>query len=304
MPKVSVVIPTHNRADLLGRAVRSVLAQTFSDLEVLIADDASTHETGTMLRAIGDPRIRHLRHETNRGVSAARNTALTNATGEFIAFLDDDDEWLPEKLRIQLSRFEELDDSVGLVYSGYQERHGETNRLSTEIIPTQRGRLFERLLRQGAFSHASAILVRARCFETVGLFDETIRYGEDFDMWLRLAKEYEFDFVPVSLVRRYVHADGLTQNYDAIISGNEALLKKYSEFFKGDPYALNQRLHNLGTYYCFAGNTRRGRQVFCGAIAHRPLALKSYVCVALSLMGSRAFRSCYAAKNVITQESA
>ncbi len=304
MPKVSVVIPTHNRANLLGRAVRSVLAQTFSDLEVLIADDASTDETSAMLRAIGDPRIKHLRHDTNRGVSAARNTGLTNAAGEFIAFLDDDDEWLPEKLRIQLSRFEELGDSVGLVYSGFYELKGETNRVVAEVIPTERGRIFESLLRQGTFSHASAILVRARCFETVGLFDETIRYGEDFDMWLRLAKKYEFDFVPVSLVRRYVHADGLTQNYDAIISGNEALLKKYREFFEGDSYVLNQRLHKLGTYYCFAGNTRRGRQAFCGAIAHRPLALKSYICVALSLMGSRAFRSCYAAKSALTQESA
>lgn len=304
MPKVSVVIPTHNRANLLGRAVRSVLGQTFSDFEVLVADDASSEETGAMLRAIGDPRIRHLRHDRNRGVSAARNTGLTNATGELIAFLDDDDEWLPEKLRIQVSRFEELGESVGLVYSGYYELHGHTNPVPIEILPTQRGRLFESLLRHGAFSHASAILVRARCFDTVGLFDESIRYGEDFDMWLRLAREYEFEFVPVSLVRREVHADGLTQNYDAIISGNEALLKKYSEFFKRDPYALNQRLHKLGTYYCFAGNTKRGRQAFRGAIANRPFSLKSYVSVALSLMGSRAFRSVYAAKSVMTQGAA
>src|SRR4029453_1391166 len=107
MPKVSVVIPTHNRADLLDRAVRSALAQTHADLEVLIADDASSDGTGEVVARIGAARGKYFRHDGNRGVAAARNTAITNATGEFIAFLDDDDEWLPEKLRIQLDRFQQ-----------------------------------------------------------------------------------------------------------------------------------------------------------------------------------------------------
>jgi glycosyltransferase involved in cell wall biosynthesis len=278
-----------------------VLAQSFTDFEVLVADDASTDDTGEMLRRIGDPRIRHLRHEKNKGVSAARNTALAHASGEFIAFLDDDDEWLPEKLNVQVDLLGKASASVGLVYGGFYNLNGSTNQVEIVVMPSQRGRLFEALLRRGSFSHASAILARAECFERVGLFDVSIRYGEDFDMWLRIAKEYEIDFVPMPVARRYMHPDGLTQNYAAIISGSEMLLKKYNDFFREHSSVLNERLYQLGTYYCFAGDTRRGRQAFVGAIASRPLALKSYAGLLLSLMGSRVFRSYYAAKQAMGQ---
>jgi glycosyltransferase involved in cell wall biosynthesis len=298
MPKVSVVIPTHNRVERLGRAIRSALAQTFSDVEVLIADDASKDRTGDMVLGMGDPRVRYFRHATNLGVSAARNTAISHARGEFVAFLDDDDEWLPEKLQIQLDHIENARKSVGLLCGGYYEVDRSSNRIA-EITPTEHGWVFESLLRQGYFNHTSTILVRAECFARVGLFDVAFRYGEDFDMWLRIAKEYEVDFVPAPVARRHLEPDGLTQDYNAIASGTEAHLRKYRAFFEHESPVLSERLQKLGTYYCFAGNARRGREVFYTAIAHRPLAPKSYIGVALSLMGSRAFRFCYAAKDRI-----
>ena len=101
-PKVSVIIPTYNRADLLPRAVNSVLSQTFSDYEIIIVDDHSPDNTQDVIAAFTDPRIRSIRHRTNRRQSAAINTGIANAMGEYIAFLDDDDEWLPNKLEGQV----------------------------------------------------------------------------------------------------------------------------------------------------------------------------------------------------------
>jgi glycosyltransferase involved in cell wall biosynthesis len=296
MPRVSVIIPTHNRAGLIGRAVRSALTQTFSDLEVLVIDDASKDGTGETVLGISDPRVRYLRHETNRGVSVARNTALSAASGQFIAFLDDDDEWLPDKLRLQLDCIERARKSVGLVTTGFLVANS-ADSTTFEVIPSQRGWLFESLLRQGSFNHTSTIMARAECFERVGLFDDTFRYGEDFDMWLRIAREYEVDLVSTSLVRVCPQPNGLTQDYDAKVFGREAHLNKYCDFFEHNSHVFNERLQTLGTEYCFAGNTKQGRQVFYKAIARRPLAAKSYVSAALSLMGPDAVRSCYRFKD-------
>lgn len=294
MPKVSVIIPTHNRASLVGRAVQSALAQTHGDLEVLITDDASKDGTRDVVARIRDARVKYFHHEVNRGVSAARNTAIAQASGEYIAFLDDDDEWLPEKLQRQLDRFETATASVGLICCGHYEVDA-ANRITAEVIPAERGWVFERLLTQGWFNHTSTILVRAECFAGVGLFDVTYRYLEDFDMWLRIATEYEFEFVEAPLARLHFQPDGLSRNYEEMIAGNEAHLVKYVEFFEKNPAVFKERLQKLGSYYCVAGDAKRGRQVFRKAIAHRPFAVKSYLGAALSMMGPEAFRLCCAA---------
>src|SRR3954454_14751931 len=118
MAKVSIVIPTRNRAELLSRAVRSVLRQTYPDWEVLIVDDASSDDTGDVVQHICDRRVRYWRHPVNEGVAADRNTAMAHSTGRYVAFLDDDDEWFPEKLANQIECFDGLSTAVGLIYSG------------------------------------------------------------------------------------------------------------------------------------------------------------------------------------------
>ncbi|MEZ4547537.1 MAG: glycosyltransferase family A protein [Thermodesulfobacteriota bacterium] len=103
MPKVSVIIPTHNRADLLKAAIQSVLDQTYTDFELLVCDDASNDHTQDTVAGFSDPRIIYKRYEKNSGVVELRNNAVNSSSGEYIAFLDDDDEWLPEKLEKQVS---------------------------------------------------------------------------------------------------------------------------------------------------------------------------------------------------------
>ena len=109
MPRVSVILPFYNRAATLGRCVQSVLAQSFADFEIVAVDDASTDESARDLAALGDPRIRVVRHETNRGPAAARTTAMRAALGDVFAFIDSDDEWMPAKLERQLARLQSGD---------------------------------------------------------------------------------------------------------------------------------------------------------------------------------------------------
>ena len=296
MPKVSVVIPTHNRAALLQRAVRSVLIQTMEDLEVLVADDASQDATAEVVRSFGDHRIKYLRHDDNRGVSAARNTALAHAAGEYIAFLDDDDEWLPDKLRLQVERMEQVSSAVGAICCGHYEVDTATLRVRAEVIPTLRGRVFEEMLVRGSFNHTSTIVVRADCFRQVGVFDSALRYGEDLDMWLRMAKVFDFDYVPRPLVKLYFQANGLSQNYGAIVSGGERHLQMYRDFYARHPKLYSRRLHRLGTFTCFTGDLKRGRTLFCAAVRENPLSLRNYVSLFLTFGGAGVFNGTYQAK--------
>jgi len=299
MAKVSIVIPTRNRAELLSRAVRSVLRQTYPDWEVLIVDDASSDDTGEVVQRICDRRVRYWRHPVNEGVSAARNTAIAHSTGRYVAFLDDDDEWFPEKLANQIECFDTLSTAVGLIYSGHYMVMGEIHPVPIEVGPVLRGRIFNGLLREGFLGHTSTIVVRAECFERVGLFDVTFRYEEDLDMWLRIAKAYEVDFVAESLVRAYLQGDGYNQNYEAQVSGREAHLDKYWEYFEENRDVLNVRLQELGLRYCLAGQTRKGRQTFLRAISCGRLDRRSYLCFALSLAGPWGFRAGLAAREAL-----
>src|SRR5258705_10332336 len=106
MPKVSVIIPTYNRAECLRSAITNVLNQTFQDFEIVVVDDSSQDHTREVVNSLDDKRIKYIRHERNKGVAAARNTGVSNAKGDYIAFLDDDDEWFPEKLKKQCAVLE------------------------------------------------------------------------------------------------------------------------------------------------------------------------------------------------------
>jgi glycosyltransferase involved in cell wall biosynthesis len=297
MPKVSVVIPTCNRVSLLRRAIASVIGQTFQDFEIIVADDASADGTAEMIRGLSDARIKHFRHDENRGVAVARNTAIAHARGEYIAFLDDDDEWLPQKLHRQVELMERLGDTIGAICCGNYEVDTSTNRIIAEMKPFLRGHVFEKLFTRGLFNRTSTVVVRAKCFERVGVFDPSFQYGEDFDMWLRLAQEYDFDYVAAPLAKVYLQPNGLTQNFQAIISGAERDLSKYRAFYARHPRVYSRRLHRLATYHCLSGNVKQGRRVFWRAVAKDCLAIKSYVCLALSFFGPRAFKSFYAAKD-------
>ena len=178
-PKVTVVIVTYNRAGLLPRAVLSVLAQTYTDYEVIIVDDCSSDNTQDVIAAFDDPRIRSFKHERNRGQSAARNTGIFNAKGEYIAFLDDDDEYLPVNLEARVQRMDKASREVGLVYGWRDEVDDSTGEVRPRIRHTLEGDLLGHMLALNYLAATMDIMVRKSIAFEIGGFDERLANGED-----------------------------------------------------------------------------------------------------------------------------
>ena len=210
-PLVSAIITTHNRATLLPTALDSVYAQKGAgkqfDLEVIVADDACTDSTPDIMQQ-SYPSARYIRLAKNRGVSGARNFGLAASQGRFVAFLDDDDVWLPHKLQAQLPVLERHPE-VGAVYS--QVYYSYPNRVAKkypELSRARSGWVFESLL-IGNFMTLHSVVVRREAFEKTGYFDEQLRSHEDWDMWLRLSFHYPFLFLAGAVAVYNVSPDGL-----------------------------------------------------------------------------------------------
>lgn len=204
---VSVVIPTFDRASVLPRAVDSVVAQTHSPAEVIIVDDGSTDGTGELVER-RYPGVRLLRQE-NRGVSAARNLGIGASTGEWIALLDSDDEWRPEKLQRQLAALRDCPELQICHTDEIWIRRGR--RVNPRQIHAKHGGwIFEHCLPLCAMSPSSIVIHRS-VFEDVGLFDEELPACEDYDLWLRICSRHPVLYVDEPLVVKYGgHEDQLS----------------------------------------------------------------------------------------------
>jgi glycosyltransferase involved in cell wall biosynthesis len=209
-PEVSVIIPTWNRRDLIVRAIDSVLAQTRPVAEVIVVDDGSTDGTGEILAQRYDDRIIYV-HQVNAGVSAARNRGLALARGRYLALLDSDDAWLPEKTARQIALLE-ADPSLGMVLCDVrrEDRDGRLIDLfeRRRQIPTD-GPALRWVLQDPALAPVSA-LFRREVYETVGGFDESLRTAEDLDFHLRVAARWPIGVVPEALARAMRDHDGLS----------------------------------------------------------------------------------------------
>jgi len=183
MPRVSVIIPTYNRARVVSKAIDSVLAQTYRDFEVIVVDDASTDDTAQVLARYGD-RIRVIRRQTNGGPGAARNDGIKASEGEFIAFLDSDDLYLPCRLRISVEALDAAPDYGG-AYANMLKVAPDGALLTSWLSEVAQEAL-----------NTNTATIRRHCFDEVGLFDESLHRFEDVHMWLRLTHRYPFLCIP------------------------------------------------------------------------------------------------------------
>jgi glycosyltransferase involved in cell wall biosynthesis len=289
MPRVSVVIPTRNRARLLRQAIVSVLAQTFQDFEVIIIDDASDDDTQAVIADLSDVRIRYFRHAKNRGEAASRNAGVAHAGGEYIAFLDDDDTWLSEKLALQADLLGRSSKRVGGVYTGYDRIDIETGATIATVRAEKRGNIYGELRAQNWVGSPSAVMVRRECFDRVGLFDEQIKFGVDYDMWIRISRCYDFEVIDLPLVRYAVHSERLSADTGAILRGKEDQLAKYADYFAGDQRAYGRYFYSLGVLYCYNRKPVEGRAALRRAIRIYPFEMRPYVNLFFSLWGSENF---------------
>ena len=206
MPTVCVVIPTYNRADLLQRALDSVFSQTRPADQIIVIDDGSTDDT--VLRTSQRP-VTLIQLPENRGVSAARNIGIAQATGDWIALLDSDDEWLPDKLQCQLAEIANQPD-IRVVHTN--ERWLRLGKPLKQLSKHQKhgGWIFPRCLDICLMS-PSSILIHRNVFDTVGTFDETLPACEDFDLWLRITARYPVAFLDTPLIIKHGgHPDQLS----------------------------------------------------------------------------------------------
>ncbi|MFD1862011.1 glycosyltransferase family 2 protein [Planococcus chinensis] len=237
--KVSVVIPTYNRADLLMAAVKSLQEQTYGNIEIIIVDDCSTDSTARMVEQIDDKRVVYVKHEVNKGGAEARNTGVKHASGEFIGFLDSDDRWLPDKLERQLAVIKS-NQEIKVVYTGIKVLRDNT--VVKEIFPKYKGDLLSRLIESNCIYTTSSILVNKKLFEQIGGFDSSFPSCQDWDLYLRLAQVSQFDFVKETLVLYNQHpGERISTNHRAVIDGHLQMYETYCELAQAKGKSVFQK---------------------------------------------------------------
>ncbi len=232
---VSIIIPAYNSREYIGKAIESATSQSFKNIEIFVVDDGSTDGTKDAVESyIRDSKIRYI-HQENKGPAAARNLGISKSSGEFIAFLDADDIWLPDKLEQQMPLFD--DPEVALVFSDTEifgdgfpfKKHSEFSRFA-------RGDVYAKLI-MGNFIPTSSVVVRRVAMDEAGGFDEDkkISIGEDYFLWLMIARKYKFDFSPESLVKYRIHGG---QTSASRIKSYKSLCHIYAKLGKRNGYTF------------------------------------------------------------------
>jgi glycosyltransferase involved in cell wall biosynthesis len=287
---LSVIIPTYNRAHLVGRAIQSVLDQTYQDFGLIIVDDGSTDNTEEVVKSFNEKRVRYIKHERNKGVSAARNTGIKATRSKYIAFQDSDDIWQPEKLKKQMAAFRSAPSKCGVVYTGFfRIEGGKKTYIPSPTIAQKEGDIYNSLLK-GNFVTPQAAVVKRECLEKVGVFDERFSSLEDWELWIRISKYYHFKCIDEPLVTSYSMPDSLLANQDAFIRGYELILEKHFEDIKKRGQ-LGSHYSNIGCSLCFSGELGRGRDYLIKAVVTRPLNIKILLLAFISLFGQTAFNA-------------
>lgn len=231
-PEVTILIPTYNRADLILESLDSVFAQSYRDFEIVVVDDGSTDNTAEVLSPLAEQGLLRYFHQENKGEAAARNKGLLEARGEYVAFLDSDDLFEPEKLAIQIA-YLQSHPNVGLVHSGYIKFDNTGNNLGYRDPSWFSGNIYpQMLLYWTTLMAVDTVVIRKSALETVGSFDETLRVGPDLDMWRRIARKHPFGFINKSLARIRVHEGNISGNKISAMDGFSKYLEKA---FKDDP---------------------------------------------------------------------
>lgn len=286
-PKVSVIIPAYNRADLLRRSIDSVLAQTYRNFEVIIVDDASSDNTAEVVEGFQDSRVRYLCHESNKGAPTARNTGINAARAEFIAFQDSDDVWKPDKLTKQMARFD-ANPSLAVVYCGLlRHDNGRTTYIPDRRIKTRKGDIFRALL-HGNFVSTQTLVVRRSALAQIGGFVKDLPRYQDWELAIRLSRVYPFDLVDEALVHIYSTLGNITSDGPAGLRAIEMILADHYDVISEDRKALAGFFFKIGFFRSLFLDGENARSYFVKAIRTAPWSLRAWVGLLLSCLGHRA----------------
>ncbi|OPY75945.1 MAG: putative glycosyltransferase EpsE [Syntrophorhabdus sp. PtaU1.Bin153] len=238
-PLVSVIIPTYNRPAMLAEAVRSVLQQTYEDVEIIVVNDSGIKVEGIVISLNKKGNISYVRHARNRGLSAARNTGIALSRGEYIAYLDDDDVFLPHHIESLVTFMEDGDHKIAYsdAYRAFQTRQGDSYTISNRDTPFSLDFDHDRILAEN-FIPVLCVIHKKECLQKAGLFDENLRRLEDWDLWIRMSQEYSFAHLKEITCEFRWRDDGtsmVTGPDDAFAWAVLNMLHKYSDIAQGKP---------------------------------------------------------------------
>jgi len=300
MPCVSIVIPTYNCARYILAAIQSVFTQTFDDYEIIVVDDGSTDDTREVLQAWSS-RLRYI-YQQNRGQAAARNAGIRASSGQYLVFLDADDLILPRKLEVQASVLDAVP-QIGVVYSDFYFWLDNSSKQIWQLrstVPGWRslsGNVLDEIM-QGNWLATNCAMLRRQCFDEVGFFDETLSPVEDWDLWVRLAGRFKFQYhdYPSSVYR--VHGANISLDYAGTAPAQIRLLEK---IIASPSFQRVSRQTKRDCYYRHAfchlclDNSNLARQSLRKALTADLLYLKAAMLFMLSPLGSLGLKGLLAA---------
>jgi glycosyltransferase involved in cell wall biosynthesis len=265
MPAVSVIIPTHNRPELLRRAVHSVLVQTTQDFEIVVIDDGIEERAEHIVASFNDSRVRYVAHPKSLGAPAARNRGVLEARAPLVAFLDDDDVWLPHKLKRQLDAMKGTSAKVAYCFSSVVMDYGGKEVVNS--VDDWEGDFFERALRRFSGTMTSSLLVRREAIVEIGGFDESFPSHQEAEMMIRLSERYYGISIAEPLVRMEVSPDRehIGGDINRRIRGREMLLAKHAKRYSVRPYILARHKYWLAFMYRDAGRKKEALGALCEA---------------------------------------
>ena len=287
MPRVSVIIPTYNSATFLPETIESVLAQTYEDYEIIVVDDGSTDSTKEVLDPYSD-KIKYI-YQQNHGAGSARNTGIKHSQGEYIAFLDADDIWLPEKLHIQ-ANYLDNNPEIAMVYSQSLRISVGGKSLSKKSrdrnLPS--GEVFNKLFLRNFILTCTAVMVRKRVLNTIGLFNESLITSEDWDLWLRIAREFKVSGIGKYLCKRRQLSESLSRNREIVYKSRRLVIEQHYKSSQGSDRpiapalykkALARLLYRVGNLHLAQGDKKKALEKFSLSLRYSPLnhlALRYY----------------------------
>jgi len=287
---VSTVITSYNKGPYLREAIESVLQQDYEPHEILVIDDGSTDQTREIARSYGD-RIRYI-HQENQGQCSAKNLGVDSARGEYVAFLDGDDRWRPTKLTKQVTLFKK-DPALGVVYTDRMKFEGDkviwaSNRVGHEL---RRGRILDHIMIDMCVPFSSS-MVRREYLVEVGMFDEDVPIAPDYDLWLRLARLYEFDFVDEVLVEYRMGVGGISSKIGSKVDHTLRIQQRFIDrFFDGEypdqrvvARATSKKLCARGDSYLVSGSRRSALIAYLQGLSADPRNFGRYKSVLRALL--------------------
>lgn len=297
MNLVTCAITTHKRKpEIVERALKSILNQTHKNIEVFVVDDSPAdweyrNDVKSMVEGYSSQNVTYIPHKKCMGACVARNTALENAKGDYIGFLDDDDEWKPQKVEKMLEGF--INTNIALVYCNRETVYDKSGEIKVQNPMIFTGMVFDKLIINNFIGSTSFPIIKTSCLKEIEGFDPLMQSAQDYDVWLRLAEKYEVGYVDEPLCIYHWHeGEQITKNPLRKVNGLQRLIEKNSVYLSKHPDEYRSRTFELLPYCIKAKQYGKSFKLWCKAMIKAPLKVKTniynlYLMVAIPLVAIR-----------------